>query len=366
MARSAFGVASVAALGIATALNGPAGGGLQVSADGQQILAVSASAPGPVVIRADGTTEPTVRLLGGLSYIVRHPTLPVFYAAKESGTRNRILVALTETANGWRELGRVTTGVGPVHIAFDASGRTLFVAGYTDGDLTRVSVDGRGVPTASKRIRLPRGHGPDAARQSGPHTHSSAVSADDRYVVVTDLGTDSLHVLDANSLALVRTERLPPGTGPRTAVFADPFSLVVSEELRGAVSWWQFNNGRLTLVRRINLGATTPSDVIVRPDSATASGPAVLVISRATDELIAISADGEGRRWATPQCGARFGAWTAADVVTLACTRGNELRGVRLGTGTSVEIVGSRNIRGVSSFAIINAPNDQIPFPGRG
>lgn len=371
----------VAALGlaVATATISAVPGGAQAAApsvapvtstgappNGARFLAVAASALGPVVIEADGQTTPTLRTLRGLSYIARHPTLPVVYATKELGSGNRVFVALGEAAGSWRELGRATTGQGPVHIAFDSSGRAAFVASYTDGGLTRITLDARGVPAATKRIRLPTGKGPDAARQSGPHAHSSAVSIDDRYVVVADLGTDALHVFDAVSLTLLRTERLPPGTGPRTAVFADAFSLVVSEELRGGVSWWQFADGRLTLLRRISLGPTTPSDVIVRPDSASATGPAVLLISRATDELITVTADGPGRRWATPRCGARVGAWTAEDVVTLACTRGGDLRAVRFGPGPDAEVVTSVVLPGVSSFTVIPEKKSERPLAASG
>ncbi len=316
----------------------------------QRLIAVASSATGPVVVDADGQTVPTLRNLSGLTYVVRHPTLPVVYATKELGSRNRVLVALAETAEGWRELARATTGTGPVHIALDSTGRAAYVSSYTDGALTRVTLDAQGLPTTTKRVRLPTGKGPDPARQTGPHAHSAAVSFDDRYVVVADLGTDALHVFDAASLALLRTERLPPGTGPRTATFNGPFTLVVSEELRGGVSWWQFDAGRLTLIRRIALERTTLSDVIVRRDSASATGPAVLVISRATDELIAVTPDGQGRRWAIPGCGARAGAWTTDDVVTLACTRGGNLRSVRLGPGADAEVVSAVDIPRVSSF----------------
>ncbi len=316
-----------------------------------RFLAVSPRSSGPVVIEPDASASPTVGRLPGLTYVVAHPTLPVFYVTKESGSGNRVLAAVTPSAKGWRELGRATTGAGPVHVALDSDGRTAFVAGYTDGSITRVTLDDRGVPNAAKRVRLPTGSGPDATRQRGPHAHSSAVSADDRFVIAADLGTDSLHVFDARTLSLLRTERLPPGTGPRTAVFADPFTLVVSEELRGGVSWWSFDNGRLSLTRRIALDGTTPSDVIVRPDASDGPGPGVIVISRRTDELIGLTADGETQRWATPGCGARFGAWTSVGDLALACTRGGELRRLRLGAGVTAQVRSPTALASVSGFA---------------
>ena len=318
---------------------------------GIPLLAVSPRASGPIIVEGDAQALPTVRGLSGLTYVVAHPTLPIFYVTKESGSGNRVLVALTPSETGWGELGRAGTGTGPVHIALDSDGRTAFVAGYTDGTISRVALDERGVPKVTKRVRLPAGRGPDLKRQQGPHAHSSAVSADDRYVVVADLGTDSLHVFDARTLGLVRTERLPAGTGPRTAVFADPFNLVVSEELRGGVSWWSFDNGRLSLVRRIALEGSTPSDVIVRPDATAGTGPKVVVVSRGTDELIGVTSEGETRRWTTPLCGARFGAWTTTGDLVLACTRRGELRRLRLGTTAAAEVRSATPVAAVSAFA---------------
>ena len=317
------------------------------------VLAVSPRASGPLSLGADGSVSPTVGGLSGLTYVVAHPTLPVFYVTKESGPANRVLVAITPTAKEWREIGRAATGTGPVHIALDSKGRTAFVAGYTDGSITRVILDERGVPKAAKRVLLPVGRGPDPRRQLGPHAHSIAVSTDDRYLVVADLGTDSLHVFDARTLGLLRTERLPAGTGPRTAVFADPFTLVVSEELRGGLSWWSFDKGRLSLVRRIALDGSTPADVVVRPDAATGTGPMVVVISRGTDELVGVTSEGETRRWATPGCGARFGAWTATGDLLLACTRGGELRRLRLGPSMTADVRSVWPVTAVSGFAAV-------------
>ncbi len=332
----------------------PASGALGVSPAETpriRILAVSPRASGPLIVEGDAKASPTVGGLSGLTYVAAHPTLPVFYVTKESGAGNQVLVAVTPSVAGWRELGRARTGAGPVHIALDSDGRTAFVAGYTDGSITRVALDQRGVPKATKRVRLPSGQGPDPTRQQGPHAHSSAVSTDDRYVVVADLGTDSLHVLDARTLGLLRTERLPAGSGPRTAVFADPFTLVISEELRGGVSWWTFDNGRLSLVRRIALDGTTPSDVIVRPDAFAGTGPDVVVISRGTDELIGVTVDGETRRWTTPGCGARFGSWATTGDLVLACTRGGELRRLRLGPTVNADIRSVTPLAAVSGFA---------------
>ena len=350
------GVGRIGLLGALCVVSGgvpapPALGASPVETGRTRILAVSPRASGPLVVEPDGTTSPTVGGISGLTYVIAHPTLPVFYVIKESGSGNRVLVAVTPSATGWRELGRARTGRGPVHIALDSDGRTAFVAGYSDGSITRVVLDERGVPKAAKRVLLPAGRSSDPKRQQGPHAHSSAVSADDRYVVVADLGTDSLHVFDARTLGLFRTERLPAGTGPRTAVFADPFTLVVSEELRGGVSWWSFDNGRLSLVRRIALDGATPSDVIVRPDVATGTGPRVVVISRGTDELIGASSDGETRRWATPNCGARFGAWLTTGDLVLACTRSGELRRLRLGPAVTADLRSATPLAAVSGFA---------------
>ncbi len=314
-------------------------------------IAVSPSLRGPVLVSQSGAVSKPLLFLPGLSFVVRHPTLAVFYVAHELGPRNHRITAFVLTDGGARVIGTATTGAAPVHIAVDPLGRFLVSADYNGGGVTKVMLDRHGVPRRSLRIAVPGGSGPDRDRQRSPHPHSVALSADGLYAVVADLGTDSLLVYETGGFGLLATEQLPPGTGPRTAVFEGPFMLVVSEELSGTVSWWAFDAGRLRLVKRSFLDSGAPSDVIVAERSST--GPGVLVIGRSRDELIEVGPDGLGRRWALGACGARVGRWTDDGELVLACGRAGVLRRARLGpTGTLTEKPATA-VGGVSGLAMV-------------
>jgi hypothetical protein len=293
-------------------------------------VVVAPTSPGPVVVSSSGAVSKPIAALPGLGFIVRHPTLPVFYVAGERSARGRVS-AFTLDAGRARLLGSVTTGAAPVDIAVDPLGRFLLTADYNGGSVTRVTLSDQGRPTKSSTVKVPAGSGPVLSRQSAAHPHSAAISADSRFAVISDLGGDALHMYETNTLRLIGTERLPAGTGPRTIVFVDAFTLVVSEELSGSVSWWRFDAGRLQLEQRFALTTTIPSDVIVSGESS--SGPSVLVIGRGTDELIEISATGTGRRWPLGRCGARVGRWSSDGNLVLTCAKTGQLRRLRLDPG---------------------------------
>lgn len=314
-------------------------------------VAVSPSLGGPVLVRQSGAVSKPLLALTGLSFIVRHPTLAVFYVAHELGPRNHRITAFVVRDGRADVIGTATTGAAPVHIAVDPLGRFLVSADYNDGGITKVVLDAHGAPRRATRVRVPGGRGPDVNRQRSPHPHSVALSEDGRFAVVADLGTDSLLVYDATGLGLLATEQLPPGTGPRTAVFVDPFTLVVSEELSATVSWWTFDGGRLRLVKRSALDSAAPSDVIVARGSSPV--PGVVVIGRGQGDLVEVGPTGPARRWPIPGCGARVGRWTGDDELVLSCGRSGVIRRLRLDDGGRVTEGTTAAVRGVTGLALV-------------
>ncbi len=128
-------------------------------------------------------------------------------------------------------LGQVSSaGAGPCYVAVDASGRSAYVANYAGGTIAsyRVQPDG----TLSEPVdrvdfhdqSVFGHHGPMAARQDGPHPHSSMVTPDNRFLVVNDLGDDSIAIfpIDAKTAHLGKPhlfQSLSPGSGPRHVAF---------------------------------------------------------------------------------------------------------------------------------------------------
>jgi 6-phosphogluconolactonase len=126
---------------------------------------------------------------------------------------------------------------GPCHLAVDHTGKYLLVANYGVGSVAafQILADGRlGKATAF----LPHtGHSIDPKRQEAPHAHSIYVSADNRFVVSADLGTDQVYVyrFDATKGTLAPNQppsaAVPAGTGPRHFAFhpSAKFAYVIEE-----------------------------------------------------------------------------------------------------------------------------------------
>jgi len=120
---------------------------------------------------------------------------------------------------------QASRGADPCHLALDRTGKFLAVANYTGGSVAVLPVGGDGVLAPAVTVIQHEGRGVDPKRQEGPHAHQVLFSADNRFLIVADLGLDQLVVyrFDAASGALARHEpagtSLPPGVGPRHIAF---------------------------------------------------------------------------------------------------------------------------------------------------
>lgn len=138
---------------------------------------------------------------------------------------------LATTAGDLRAAGKVSAGTaGPCYVSVDATGHAAFTANYAGGGVSsyRVQPDG----TLAGPVEQVNFHGarfgtdgPQADRQDGPHPHSATISPDNRFLVVNDLGHDTIVVfaLDADTAQLHADEasvyHTEAGAGPRHVVF---------------------------------------------------------------------------------------------------------------------------------------------------
>lgn len=112
-----------------------------------------------------------------------------------------------------------------VHLALDHTEKCLIAPNYGSGSVLscRVGPDGRLSEFVSK-IQL-SGHGPIASRQKGPHAHGVAISPDNRFVLINDLGTDRIMIYKLNAATAELMPNDPPyftaapGSGPRHLTF---------------------------------------------------------------------------------------------------------------------------------------------------
>jgi 6-phosphogluconolactonase len=184
---------------------------------------------------------------------------------------------------------QATRGSISAHVSFDRTGRWLLVANYRMGEdgarppqalvVYPIESDG-GIGPATASVGH-TGHGPNPARQEGPHPHCALASPDNRHILVADLGIDRIMVyaFNAQTGALAPAfrpyVRLTPGSGPRHLAFHPDGSVVyVINELASSVTvlGWDAGTGALQPQQTVSTlpadweGTSTCSDVQLSPD----------------------------------------------------------------------------------------------------
>jgi 6-phosphogluconolactonase len=147
-------------------------------------------------------------------------------------------------------------GNGPCHISTDQTGKLVFISNYAEGNLVvfPLSADGL-LGECADSIRF-TGKGINQERQDRPHIHSATPSADNRFLFVTDLGTDRIYSFEINASGRLTPAPKPytevkPGSGPRHFTFhPDGKHAYLAEELTSSVASFSYQKktGRLELV----------------------------------------------------------------------------------------------------------------------
>ncbi len=173
-------------------------------------------------------------------------------------------------------------GNGPCHVALDSVGKVAIVANYGSGSIASYKIGSDGKLSEAVSSVQYSGYGPDKKRQAGPHAHSNWVSADNRFVISCDLGTDRIHLfeLDSNAGSLMEHNpayvRAVPGGGPRHATFHlnDKFLYVCNEMLNSVtVFGWDRWRGLLTELQTISTlpkgftGESSTAEIRIHPQN---------------------------------------------------------------------------------------------------
>ncbi len=121
-------------------------------------------------------------------------------------------------------------GAGPCHISVDTTGRSAYVADYDGGVVAtyRILPDGLLSPPVDvvdfhNKAVFGR-PGPVKPQQDGPHPHSATLSPDNRFIIVNDLGNDTIvtFAIDPKTAHLGKPhlfQTMAPGSGPRHLAF---------------------------------------------------------------------------------------------------------------------------------------------------
>lgn len=203
------------------------------------------------------------------SWVVIHPNGKFVYAANESGKQSTITsFSLDPKTAKLTQLNQLpAAGEDPCHLSFDKSGKFLFAANYTSGNVVvfPIQPDGRlGPPTAV--VKDAGSLGPRKDRQEAPHAHWIGVSPDNRFVFVSDLGLDAIlsYRFDASKGTL--TPNTPPfaklasGAGPRHLAFIPNGKYVYAlSELNSTITAFSYDPAKGALLEMQIL--TTLSDM---------------------------------------------------------------------------------------------------------
>ena len=138
-------------------------------------------------------------------------------------------------------------GTDPAHITLDRTGKYALVANYTSGSVAVFALlkDGRlGEVTSFVQHK---GSSVNPERQKGPHAHAIALSPDNRFAVVADLGLDQLLVYSFDAAkgtlgAKPQIVKASPGAGPRHLVFSpDGRFLYMLNEMQSSVVAYSYD-----------------------------------------------------------------------------------------------------------------------------
>lgn len=238
------------------------------------------------------------------SFLAIHPNGKFLYAVNEAGKASLVSAFAIDHATGsLTALNQVPAlGEDPCYIAFDKTGRYVFVANYTSGTIAVFPIQADGKLGAQTALVSNAGAaGPNKERQQGPHAHWIESSPDNRFVLVADLGLDEvlIYKFDAATGALTPNQpafaKLKLGSGPRHVAFHSngKFVFVVSE-LNSTATSFSYDTKKGSL-KEIGTVSTLPPGYSGRNDAAELAihpnGKFLYVSNRGNDSIAIFSID---------------------------------------------------------------------------
>src|SRR5438132_12422372 len=164
------------------------------------------------------------------SWVAVHPNGKFLYAANEAGKTSAVSAFAIDKKDGKLTLLNQLPALGedPCYLSFDKTGKYVFVANYTSGNVVAFPIGSKGeLVAATANVRDEGKPGPNKERQDGPHAHWIETSPDNRFAFVADLGLDAIlsYRFDASKGSLTPNKPfflrpLTAGAGPRHATFS--------------------------------------------------------------------------------------------------------------------------------------------------
>jgi len=185
------------------------------------------------------------------------------------------------------------------HVTVSPDGKKLYSANYSSANFLEIDLVDNELTDTVKTVTH-EGKGVNPKRQEKPHPHFTAITPDQKYVCVVDLGVDTVYfypIIDGKiDAAKVKLSRIAPaGTGPRHLLFHNNKCYLLNE-LGNTVMVFDYADGVLTFRQSLNTlregfsEYSKASAIRLSPDKR------FLLVSNRGEETIAvyrISADGK-------------------------------------------------------------------------
>lgn len=199
------------------------------------------------------------------SFLTIHPSGRFLYAVNEGDSEGE---DKSGTVSAYRidpATGKLTFinqqsahGGAPCHISVDKTGKLAFISNYTGGSLTVLPIAADGSLGKETDHIQHTGSGTNKARQEKPHVHSAILSPDERFIYVSDLGTDKVYIYEIDKAkGKLKPAQTPfvsvaPGSGPRhLTIHPNGKYAYLVEEIISAVATFSRDSktGALTLMQ---------------------------------------------------------------------------------------------------------------------
>jgi 6-phosphogluconolactonase len=172
--------------------------------------------------------------------------------------------AIDHTTGKLRLLNTVPTGgTSTCYLSTDKTGKYVLLANFGSGSISIVRVNEDGSLGRQTAFVQHLGHGsPSVPVQSSPHPHTIRVSPDNRYVIVSDLGTDKVYIYHFDEKTGMvspldpTTAAVEPGGGPRRFIFdhEGKFGYQLNEMGSTLVTYaWDPAKGSLTQLQELSI-----------------------------------------------------------------------------------------------------------------
>jgi 6-phosphogluconolactonase len=231
----------------------------------------------------------------GANYLAVAPDGRNIYASGGDAERRGFVAAFRVGADGrLTPLNRLDTG-GKVccHLCVSPDGQRLYAANYWSGSVAGFTLRGDGALAATAEFDQHMGHGVDPARQEAPHPHFCGFTPDGNFLLVNDLGLDTIFAYPYSAARGIdtgsprRTAILPEGSGPRHLLFEPEGTCLLVTEMGNFLQRLAYDGqGGFS---RIAAASTLPENVNI-PSKAAAlrlspDGRFVLVSNRGYDSI---------------------------------------------------------------------------------